>query len=183
MTRKFISILCATAVALTTISSTPAQADNNDDLARALAAVLGVAIIGKIIHDKKKNDRDDRKVTRRHQPEPVYRPHKQKQVTREEHRLQPRDLPRWVDRNHNRRKDHKQTRRIDRKLLPGQCLRSFDTRRGSIVMFGRRCLENNYRFTNRLPQHCSQRVRTRNGKRSGYDARCLRNNGYRLTRG
>lgn len=181
MTRKFISTLCAAAVALTAISSTPAQADNNDDLARALAAVLGVAIIGKIIHDK--NDRDDRKVTRRHQPEPVYRTHKKKQVTRQEHRLQPRDLPRRVERDRKRRKDHQQTRRVDRKLLPGQCLRSFDTRRGSVVMFGRRCLENNYRFTNRLPQQCAQRIRTRNGKRTGYDARCLRNSGYRLTRG
>lgn len=173
MTRKFISTLCAAAVAVTSFSAAPAYADRDDDIARALAAVLGVAILGKIIHESKKDDKGH--VTRRYDPKPEYRPHKPRRVERDTYRVQPRDLPRRVQRNTHRR--------VDRKLLPGQCLRSFESRRGGrVVMMGRKCLENNYRFAHRLPQKCAQRVRTHNGKRSGYDARCLRLNGYRLTR-
>ena len=172
MTRKFISTLCAAAVAVTSLSAAPAHAEDNNDLARALAAVLGVAIIGKIIHESNKDD--DHRVTRRHDPQPQYRVPPPRKVDRAPHRVQPRDLPRRVKRDTHRR--------ADRKLLPGQCLRSFDTRRGTVVMFGKRCLENNYRFASRLPQFCAQRVKTRNGKRRGYDARCLRQDGYRLSR-
>jgi hypothetical protein len=50
-------------------------------------------------------------------------------------------------------------------------------------MFGSRCLQQNYRYANRLPQHCAQQIRTRQGNRFGYDARCLRGAGYRLARG
>ena len=49
-------------------------------------------------------------------------------------------------------------------------------------MFGRRCLEQNYRAVNRLPQHVSKRVRTHHGTRAGFGARCLQQNGYRLAR-
>jgi hypothetical protein len=50
-------------------------------------------------------------------------------------------------------------------------------------MFGRRCLENNFRHANRLPQQCAQQIRTHRGTRYGYDARCLRGAGYSLARG
>ncbi|AGI70055.1 hypothetical protein OAN307_c47090 [Octadecabacter antarcticus 307] len=69
-------------------------------------------------------------------------------------------------------------------VLPADCLRSIDTRRGNTVrMFTQRCLTNNYRFTNRLPQACHVRVRTENGqRRQGYRARCMRNAGFRTNR-
>lgn len=171
MTRKFISVLCAAAVGVTAFSAAPARADD-DDLARALAAVLGVAILGKIIHESQKDDAP--KVTRRYDPKPEYRSHQPRHVERDHGRIQPRDLPRRVQRDTRRR--------VDRRLLPGQCLRSHNTQLGRIVMMGKRCLEANYRFSNRLPQACAQRIRTHEGKRQGYDARCLRQNGYRLTR-
>jgi hypothetical protein len=70
------------------------------------------------------------------------------------------------------------------RVLPAECLRSIDTRRGnSVRMFTQRCLTNNYNFTNRLPQECHVRVRTDNGqRRQGYSAQCMRNAGFRTNR-
>jgi hypothetical protein len=70
------------------------------------------------------------------------------------------------------------------RVLPAECLRSIDTRRGnSVRMFTQRCLTNNYNFTNRLPQECHVRVRTENGqRRQGYSAQCMRNAGFRTNR-
>jgi|TARA_B110000503_G_C6788301_1_gene266176 hypothetical protein len=75
------------------------------------------------------------------------------------------------------------TQRPNRNMLPEQCLRRIETRRGETVrMFGRRCMRNNYRGFNRLPDHCERTVRTDNGRRSGFVPRCLRQAGYRWNR-
>ncbi|MGL6210077.1 MAG: hypothetical protein ACRC14_09640 [Paracoccaceae bacterium] len=57
---------CAMALSVITTSVAPARADNNDDLAKALAAI---AIIGIIAHQANK-DRDHAPA-----PEPIYHPH------------------------------------------------------------------------------------------------------------
>jgi hypothetical protein len=176
MYRKFIATIAAASIAITAISATSAAAgDRERDLAKIAAGVLGVAIIGKIISDNnKRNDNRGQVVTRhRVDPVPVYRA---PQVQHRQHKLQPRPLPRGYghQRGHVRGND---------KLLPKQCFQSFDTRRGSVLMFGSRCLQHNYRHANRLPQHCAQQIRTRQGTQFGYDARCLRGAGYSLARG
>jgi hypothetical protein len=112
--------------------------------------------VGKIIHDKNKKDKV---VTKRYDD---VRRHGY-----DNRRFQPKPLP----------------RRVDTRLLPGNCLRSVQTRRGQVQMFEQRCLEQNYRFVNRLPRNCAQTIRTDRGHRAGYDARCLRQSGYRLARG
>jgi len=159
MYRRIITTIVAASIAITAIGATPARADDRD-VARALAAILGIAVVGKIIHDKKK---DKQRAVTRHQPAPVYQAPRHRT-----HKVQPRPLPRHVRNN---------------KLLPKQCFRSFDTRRGTVQMFGNRCLQNNFRHANRLPQHCKVQARTHQGRRIGYDARCLRDAGYRLARG
>lgn len=173
MFAKFISGIAVASIAFTTFTATPAAADNKD-LARIAAGVLGVAIIGKIISDS--NKRDDRRghvVTRQHvQPAPIYRAPQVKQ----HRKLQPRPLPQ----GYGKAKHHG---RANARLLPKQCFQSFDTRRGSVLMFGSRCLQRNYAYANRLPQHCAQQIRTRQGNRFGYEARCLRGAGYSLARG
>ncbi len=172
MYRRFIATIAAAAIAITAISATSAAAgDRNRDLARIAAGVLGVAIIGKIIHDSnKRDDERDRIVSRQHvQPAPVYRAPRPVQ----RHQVRPRPLPRGYGGEGHR----------NVKLLPKQCFQSFDTRRGSVLMFGSRCLQRNYRHANSLPQHCAQQIRTRQGNRFGYDARCLRGAGYSLARG
>lgn len=173
MFAKFVSGIAAASIALTVFTVTPAVADNKD-LARIAAGVLGIAIIGKIISDSnKRDDRRDRVVTRQHvQPAPVY----QAPQVNQHRKLQPRPLPQGYGKVRNQA-------RGNAKLLPKQCFQSFDTRRGSVLMFGSRCLQDNFRHANRLPQHCAQQIRTRQGKRFGYDARCLRGAGYSLARG
>jgi hypothetical protein len=167
MYRKFITTIAAASVALTALGATPAFADRDDDLARALAAILGVAVIGSIIHDNKKKKKARHVPRQEYQPVPkkphVYRPHVQPRV---QPHVDPKPLPRHVR----------------RKLLPQHCLRSFDTRQGRVRMFPRRCLESNYSFINRLPAHCATRIKTDRGRRVGWEARCLRHEGYRLAR-
>jgi hypothetical protein len=165
-------MISAASIAITALGATPAQADE-DDLAKALAVIAGIAIIGKVIHDKKKRDQQ---VTR-HDNVPLYsepRPRHPHVQPRHPHvqpyghpHVQPRPLP----------------RQVDRRLLPPQCFRSYDTRRGTVRVFGTRCLKQNYRFANRLPQHCLVSFKGHAGRQTGYDARCLRDQGYRLARG
>ncbi len=181
MYRRFIAAVTAVSIAITALGVVPARADERD-VARALAVILGAAVVGKIIHDNNKNKA--RAVTRQqpapvyqaphHRPAPVYQaPHHRSapvyQAPRQRsHQVHPRPLPQHVRNS---------------KLLPSQCFRSFDTRHGTVQMFGNRCLQNNFRHANSLPQHCRVQVRTYQGDRSGYDARCLRDQGYKLARG
>lgn len=168
MYQKFIATIAVLSIAITGLSATSAAAgDRNRDLARIAAGVLGVAIVGKIIHDNNKDRREQNHVTQGH----GNRGHV---VTRE--RVQPRPLP-------QKYRTQKHRPRQDSKLLPQNCFRSYDTRRGQVVMFGSRCLQKNFHHANRLPQHCAQTIRTFQGTRSGYDARCLRGAGYSLARG
>ena len=165
--RKALATLGVAAFILTGLSSVPAQAESKD-LARALAAIAGIAIVGKLIHDRKKDKKRDHEVVTRRRPVdpiPIYRPHRPRRV--DPTPVHPRPLP----------------RRVDRRQLPQHCFRSFDTPQGRFHMFGRQCLKKNYAFVNRLPKHCAQRIRTYNGKRNGFDARCLRREGYSLARG
>lgn len=172
MHRKFIATIAATAIAITAIGSTPAVADEYDN-GRLLAAILGLAVVGKIIHDNKK-DKNRSNYDYRHEPRVIHKEPVQR------HRIEPRPLPRRVERQHDYVERRHNQRRADRKLLPGQCFRTFDTWDGRVRMFGRKCLQNNYRFADRLPRHCLTAVRTDRGKRRGYEARCLRREGYRL---
>ena len=166
MYRKFIATISAAAIGLTALGSTPAAAGDREN-ARALAAILGIAAVGAIIHQQNKKDK---KQVYSHRPAPVYQPPRQHAPAHNPpryHAPQPRPLP----------------KRVDRKLLPQECFRTYDTRRGRVAMFGSHCLQKNYQFANRLPQQCNLVVRTSQGDRRGYDARCLRDQGYRLARG
>lgn len=165
MTRKFIAAIVGAALTITAIGSAPARAD--EDLARALAAIVGIAIVGKVISDKL--DDDDKKkstVTRNrntthHSTRPYY--NRSDNWIR---RVEPRPLP----------------RRVERRLLPGECLRSFNTRDGRYRIFGKQCLKRNYGYVKSLPRACEVKFRTGNKNRRGYGARCLRREGYQLAR-
>jgi hypothetical protein len=158
MHRKFIATVAAVSILITGFAAAPARA-GQDDIGRALAALLGIAIVGAVIHDKKK----DKKKAARAQQQQRHKVHKPVQKKRH---VKPRPLP----------------RRASEHLLPGRCLRSFETHRGTARIFGERCLQRHYSFTNRLPQHCERRVRTDRGPRFGFGARCLRKQGYKLAR-
>ena len=150
--KRFIATIAAAAIAVTGISAAPARA-GDDDAAAAIAALLGLAVIGAVIADKRKDKKERVHVTKKH-PQHVQRP------------LHPRPLP----------------PRVSRKLLPQQCLRSFQTYNGPARIFGQRCLHRNYGFVHTLPRHCHREVYTDRGWRQGYGARCLRREGYQLAR-
>ena len=154
MHRKFITFVTITALAITALGNTPAFAGDRDG-ARALAAILGVAAIGAILHEK--NKKKKRKQVHHYQPKPSVTPPRYQPTP-------PRPLP----------------SRVNRKLLPQECFRSYDTHRGKVRMFGNRCLQRNFGFADRLPRHCLYVFDTPKGDRRGYEARCLRNQGYRL---
>ena len=155
MHKRFIAIIITATVAITGFTAAPARADS-DDLAKALAGIAALAIVGKIIHDR---NEDKRAVTRHN----VYKPPHHVQRP---HPVKPRPLP----------------PQVSRRLLPEQCLRRAEGRHGITRVFGARCLERNYRHVASLPNHCSEQVWTKRGWRWGYNAHCLRQNGYRVNR-
>ncbi|MCV3270180.1 hypothetical protein [Roseobacter sinensis] len=157
MHRKFIATIVAAALAVTAIGSAPARADN--DALRALAAIAGIAIVGKVIHDRNKRKNEQQTVTRHLND--GYRYPNGRVID-----LKPRPLP----------------QRANRRLLPGDCLRSVQTWDGRVRYFSQRCLERSYRDVNRLPQKCAVRFRGEDWTRRGYEARCLSRSGYKLAR-
>ena len=194
MYRHFTAFVAAAALVLATLGGTPAHAGDKKDLARTLAVIAGAAIVGKIIYDKKKDREQERERQRQRQvtradPQPIYSvprpPHRQeytpyphqrpRQESRLPRRIEPRPLPRLEPRP--------LPAEVDNRLLPAQCFRSFDTRQGPQLLFGADCLNQNYRFTDRMPDQCLVDVATDDGWRAGYDARCLRDAGYSLARG
>jgi len=154
---RFVMAVTAVALAVTTFTAAPAQAQEDYRAGQAIATILGLAVVGALINDHRKDKKRDER----------YRAPVRNQAHGNANRFQPKALPQLVD----------------RKLLPQQCLRSFQTRNGPTRMFAQRCLERTYRAVNRLPQNCAIRVRTDRGPQFGYEARCLRRNGYRLARG
>ncbi|MFK7744726.1 MAG: hypothetical protein AB8B47_06720 [Roseobacter sp.] len=164
MTRKFIATVLGVAVAITAFGNAPARA--NEDLARALAAIVGVAIVGKVISDSLDDDDDDKVTRPRYDNRFGYGPQHSQSRTNTVRRFETRPLP----------------RRADRRLLPGDCLRSFETRNGRYRVFGKSCLEKNYGFTRSLPRFCEVKFKAYKKNRRGYDARCLRRQGYQLAR-
>lgn len=160
--RQFIATIAAVAIAITGFSAAPARA-GNDELATALAVILGLAVVGTAIN-KRNDDRKARQPVYQQPQKPRAQP---RHVQPQRGHIQPRPLP----------------RQVNRKLLPQRCLFNLQTERGrNIQGFGQRCLNRNYQFTNSLPQQCSRRVWTRNGWGYAYGARCLDKFGYQLAR-
>lgn len=164
MYRKFIATITAASIALTAFGAA-AHAGERENT-RAIATILGIAAVGALIHQNNKRKKDK---VRHHQPV-----HKQPTYQKPRHA----DVPRYVA-----PKPRPLPQRAHRKLLPKQCLRSFETYRGKVRMFGARCLNQRYDFAHRLPRQCEYVFNTSRGDRRGYEARCLRDRGYRLARG
>ena len=162
--KTFIATVAAAAIAITGIGAAPARA-GDDEVGAALAALLGLAIVGAVIKEK----RDDRKARQQvHVPQPHVQPGPPpRHVTRHPRHVEPRPLP----------------RRVNRKLLPQRCLFNLPNDNGRYIqVFGQRCLNRHYSHVGQLPQHCGRRVWTSRGAGFGYGARCLNKQGYQLAR-
>ena len=152
--QKFISAVVGLSILITASGAAPARADSKDT-GRALAAILGLAIVGAVIADSNK----DKKRAKAVHPQPRVR-------SNHDPFVQPRPLP----------------RQVSRKILPQRCLHNFPGRNGSFPAFGRNCLNRHFQHAGHLPRHCYTEVRTNRGARGVYGARCLRQNGYQLAR-
>ena len=74
MYRRFIALVAAASIAVTAIGATPAYAGDDDKIAKTLAVILGAAVVGKIIYDKNKKEREKVISRRQPAPAPVYAP-------------------------------------------------------------------------------------------------------------
>lgn len=147
-----------TALSLTMASATPiaAQGLDREDIGKLLIGLAAAAVIGAAIEE----NREDNRPTQAHH-----------------------NSNNWggIDRNRTNNWSNL-NRNSNRRALPRDCLRRVETRFGTQRMFGKRCLERNYRQVNSLPGRCAVRVYTDNGPRRGFDPQCLREQGYRSTR-
>lgn len=73
-------------------------------------------------------------------------------------------------------------RRDSVRALPRNCLRSFNTPRGTYSAFDRRCLAHSGVNLRHLPRHCATDLRVRGRQNSVYGARCLSEYGWRVAR-
>lgn len=152
-----------TALSLTLAAATPlhAQGLDREDVGKLLIGLAAVAVIGAAIEENR--DRDRNSSTQVH------------------------ETPQWsgINRNNNNwselNRQH-QSSQNSRRVLPHACLTTVETRFGHQRLFGKRCLERNYRHVNRLPDRCAVRLYTTDGPRTGYDPVCLREQGYRSDR-
>ncbi len=181
MFKSMTALVLAATIGLTPMTSRPAQADT-EDVVGVIAGIAALAIIGKAISDRNKDD-DKKPATTRN--------------TRNNTGLQARPNHSRIDHGfyhrhngyahthggrlnhtHGHRHFDRGPRLHARYVLPEQCLRTFNTFDGPRRAFGGRCLDRNFRFANRLPNHCERRIRTDRGNRFVFSPRCLRRNGY-----
>lgn len=173
MYRKFITTIAAASIALTALGSQAVHAGERDNAnAQAIAAILGIAALGAIIHNNKKDKKRDNQV--HHRPAPIHSP---------DYNRYQNPKPTYSPPRYYQPKPRPLPQRANRKLLPKQCFRSFETHRGKVRIFGKRCLKKHFHHVNRLPRQCEYIFNTSRGDRRGYEARCLRDRGYRLARG
>lgn len=134
--RQFIGTIAAAAIAITGFTAAPARA-GEDEVGAALAALLGLAIVGAVIHEKKKDKKRHTVHTPVH-PTPKPLP---KRVNR---KLLPAHCLRSFHTDHGKRRLfgqrclNKHYRYVD--SLPYRCHREVFTDRGWRQGYGARCL-------------------------------------------
>ncbi|MDZ4135348.1 MAG: hypothetical protein U1D06_07095 [Paracoccaceae bacterium] len=164
--RRFTATVAAaaTAFALMTAAAVPARA-NSDDVARALAAIAAIAIVGTVIKNNKKD-----------QGTAQYREQNNNDPFRYN---QPRyDEPRYDERRYEQSRRHDARRGV---ALPNQCLIEVKNRGRTTLAYSEYCLRRNG-IDNRLPRQCEIDVRQRGRTSTAYSASCLADAGFRTRR-
>ena len=170
-----IKIVCG--LALGGAALLPAQARASDeDIARALAGIAAVAIVAKIIDDRKDRKAAAETVStstragRLGSIEQTY-PYDGRRII--DGRVRPYD---------EQRHGPKAGRGYKKAPLPEACLRWVETERGDRLAYGSDCLDRRYKFASKLPQSCETVVRTPRGFQAVYGARCLDRDGWEVAR-
>ncbi len=151
-----------TALSLTLAMATPvtAQGLDREDVGKLLIGLAAVAVIGAAIEENRDRRSADRST-------PAHDTTQRNGINRNNN---------WSDLNHQNQSHNA------RRTVPYECLRTVETRFGEQRLFGRRCLERNYRHVNRLPDRCAVQLYTSRGPVRGYDPLCLREQGYQSDR-
>jgi len=161
-TPMFKSMIAAmTALSLTLATPVHAAGMNRDEVGKLVFGLAAIAAISTVV-----NSRNRASVTA-----PVVQVDDREGRYRENQRNNGRS-DRWSDLN----------QRTNQRVIPRDCLREVETRFGTQRMFGRQCLERNYRQAATLPNRCAVRVYTNSGPREGFDPLCLREQGYTTNR-
>jgi len=147
--RKFIAFIVATSIAITGFSAAPARAD--EDVAKFIAGMALLGILGAAINDARKNDRA---VT-----QPHYYPHQPHHPGGQVRPLPP--------------KLHKYN-------LPAQCVQYFPHYSQTYPLASNLCLKRHYGSTRALPAACKVRFWNGRNHRVGFKPNCLRKHGYRM---
>jgi hypothetical protein len=176
-TRRFTATLASTALALALMTATavPARADRqSDNIAKVVAAVAAIAIIGSAL-----NEKDGR---RAHSPAvvPPARiipgPRDDRYNNRGDDRHDD-----WRDNDNYDRRDDRASR-YDRRapVLPAECAIELRDRYRSSIAYTERCLRRS--GLDRLPRQCEVSFEGRGHDRTAYDQNCLLNSGFRTQR-
>ncbi|KIC13703.1 hypothetical protein [Leisingera sp. ANG-Vp] len=157
--RKFIALIVAASIAITGFSAAPARAD--EDVAKFIAGMALLGILGAAINDARKDD--GRHVSRTYNPPNQHR-HGHKPHAHNRHGGHVKPLPPRV-------------RRYD---LPAHCVRYFPRYSQNRPLAAKGCLDRNYGRTHRLPQACKVTFWNGQRHRTGFKPRCLKRHGYRM---
>lgn len=156
MSKRFIALILASSLTLAGFSAQPARA-GNDDLEKFLIGAAALVILGTALESSRKEVSHQR-----HYKPRVVQPPRNVYAPRAYHR--PLASPPKAKR---------------RALLPDYCLRTVRSHKGPRTIYGKRCLQNNYRAFNALPDQCRALVRGPHGSRQGFRPGCLYRAGFR----
>ena len=166
MFKIVIAGLMAASLTLTSANPVQAQGLDEDQIGKLLFGLAATAAIVSIINSQKS------------EPDPVPEAETRQTWT---HPRQPQTSPRQQQ-SHTSPWQHQPRELAQRLVVPAQCFASYQTRYGTVRMFARSCMRNNYRHVTSLPRSCAVRALTADGPRDGWDPKCRRDNGYRISR-
>jgi len=163
MYRKFIALILASALAVSSLGPRAAQAADAEDVAKLLAGLTALAIIGAAVSDR--NDNNSRSKHKHGQGQ-------KKHYTRQ-----------YNHSGHGNVTRHKQQHR-NHYALPGKCRTSGYLQGHKVQGFRAGCLQRNHVNVNALPRNCALRYRDQSQNRSVtlFTQSCLRQQGYHVAR-
>lgn len=140
MTKQFLAMVLSASLALTSVTVTPARAD--DDVGKVLAGIAALLVIGTAIN-KHKHKKERQHVNRR-APEQVWKPTPKYEQPRHVKRAPQRCLRnQWTHRGTREVYGARCMNRHAEAQLPLRCLRQADVKQGPRRFYTKRCLRKN----------------------------------------
>lgn len=173
---KTLALALSVVLASTPVTA-PAQSTNEDLLGQILAGAVVTGIIAKAIDDRKDREREARREEERRRGE---RRAAAELSSRE--RWRDREFRGEISRGWNT-EPHRKKLAVPgfmRRPLPEFCRFDVRTSRGTVPVYGARCLHANFPHAKKLPRACRVTVEGRYHDRYGYGARCLAKSGWRV---